>query len=51
MFRSHFKILLATAFLSLPLASAQDSDEFDEPLSKKEAGNLFEELKRLVPTP
>jgi len=35
---------------SLPLASAQDSDEFDEPLSKKEAGNLFEELKRLVPT-
>ncbi len=37
MFRSHFTILLTVAFLSLHLASAQDSDEFDEPLSKKEA--------------
>ena len=41
MVRSHFKILLAVAFLSLPLTSAQDSDEFDEPLSKKEAGQTL----------
>ena len=41
MFRSHFKILLAVAFLNLPLTSAQDSDEFDEPLSKKEAGQTL----------
>jgi len=37
MFRSHFMIFLTLAFLSFPLASAQDSAEFDEPLSKKQA--------------
>jgi len=37
MFRSHFMILLTLAFLSFPLAIAQDSEEFDEPLSKKQA--------------
>ncbi len=37
MSRSHLTILLTVAFLSLHLASAQDSDEFDEPLSKKGA--------------
>ena len=37
MFRSHFMILLTLAFLSFPLAVAQDSEEFDEPLSKKQA--------------
>lgn len=41
MFRSHFKILLAVALLSLPLMSAQDSDEFDKPLSKQEAGQTL----------
>ncbi len=37
MFRSHFMILLTLAFLSFPVALAQDSEEFDEPLSKKQA--------------
>ncbi len=37
MFRPHFMILFTVASLSLHLASAQDSEEFDEPLSKKEA--------------
>jgi len=37
MFRFYFTILFAAAFLSLHPASAQDSEEFDEPLSKKEA--------------
>ena len=38
MFRSHFTILLITvAFLSLHFASAQDSGESGEPLSKKKA--------------
>ncbi len=37
MSRSHLTIVLTVAFLSLHLASAQDSDEFDEPLSKKGA--------------
>ena len=37
MFRSHFMIFLSLAFLSFPLAIAQDSEEFDEPLSKKQA--------------
>ncbi len=38
MFRTHFMILFTVASLSLHLASAQDSEEFDEPLSRKEAG-------------
>ena len=37
MFRPHFMILFTVASLGLHLASAQDSEEFDEPLSKKEA--------------
>ncbi len=37
MFRSHFMILLTLAFLSFSPAMAQDSEEFDEPLSKKQA--------------
>ncbi|MDA2930469.1 DUF5667 domain-containing protein [Acidobacteria bacterium AH-259-O06] len=37
MFRFYLTILLTAAFLSFPLAMAQDSEEFDEPLSKKEA--------------
>jgi hypothetical protein len=37
MFRTHFMILFTVASLSLHLTSAQDSEEFDEPLSKKEA--------------
>jgi len=37
MFRSHFMIFLSLAFLSIPVAIAQDSEEFDEPLSKKQA--------------
>lgn len=37
MFRSHFMIFLSLAFLSFPVAIAQDSEEFDEPLSKKQA--------------
>ncbi len=37
MFRSHCMIFLTLAFLSFPLANAQDSEEFDEPLSKKQA--------------
>lgn len=37
MFRPHFMILFTVASLSLHLASAQDSEEFGEPLSKKEA--------------
>ncbi len=41
MFRSHFKIFLAVAFLSLPLARAQEADQSDEPLSRKEAGQTL----------
>ena len=37
MLRSHFMIVFTMAFLSLHLANAQVSEEFDEPLSKKEA--------------
>jgi hypothetical protein len=37
MLRTHFIILFIVASLSLHLTSAQDSEEFDEPLSKKEA--------------
>ena len=37
MFRFYFTILFTVAFLSLHPASAQDSEEFDEPLSQKEA--------------
>lgn len=37
MFRFYFTIFFTAAFLSLQPASAQDSEEFDEPLSKKEA--------------
>ena len=37
MFRSHFTILVTATFLSLGLAGAQDSEEFDEPLSEKQA--------------
>ncbi len=37
MFRIYFTILVTAAFLSLHPASAQDSEKFDEPLSKKEA--------------
>ena len=41
MFRTHFMILFTVASLSLHLASAQDSEEFDEPLSRKEAGQTL----------
>ncbi len=37
MFRTHFMILFTVASLSLQIASAQDSEEFDESLSKQEA--------------
>ncbi len=37
MFRFYFTILFTAAILSLHPASAQDWEEFDEPLSKKEA--------------
>ena len=37
MFSSHFMICLTLAFLSFPPAMSQDSEEFDEPLSKKQA--------------
>jgi hypothetical protein len=37
MFRSHFMILLTLTFLGFPFAMAQDSEEFDGPLSEKQA--------------
>ena len=41
MFRTHFMILFTVASLSLHLTNAQDSEEFDEPLSKEEAGQTL----------
>ncbi len=40
MFRSHFMILLTLAFLSFSPAMAQDSEEFNQPLSKKQAKQI-----------